>query len=131
MLMRTSFALLITLAACSDSNSGTPDAAVQTDGGGGGAATVMTVTCPATVPLTVTTTSASFVFTPTSTTIPVDSIVKFMMPADHNVAPYTTKPTDSGLAVDFGGTKCLKFTKAGMFSFLCTAHGFNATITVQ
>lgn len=128
MLMRTSLALLITLTACG-SSSGTPDAAVQIDSGG--SATVMAVTCPATVPLTVTTTSASFVFTPTSTTIPVDSIVQFMMPTEHNVAPYTTKPTDPGLAVDFGATKCLKFTKVGTFAFLCSVHGFNATITVQ
>jgi plastocyanin len=53
------------------------------------------------------------------------------MASTHNVAPNTTKVTDPGLSVDFGGTKCLMFTKAGTYSFLCTAHSFTGTIVVQ
>ena len=39
--------------------------------------------------------------------------------------------TDQGIRVGFGATKCLKFTKAGAWGYLCTPHGFVGTATVQ
>jgi plastocyanin len=131
MLMRTSLALLITFTACSSSSSNTPDAAVQIDGG---SATVMAVTCPATTPLTVTTDDSQmkFTFTPAANpSLPVGSIVTFTMSATHNVVPNSTAATDAGLQVNFRETKCLQFTKAGSFSFICQPHGFGGKITVQ
>jgi plastocyanin len=90
--------------------------------------TVVAVTCPASgVPVVAT---SGFSFSPASTTIAVDGIVKFTMPSSHNVVP-ATGPTDDGLRVDFNETKCLKFTKAGTFNFKCQPHGFTGSITVN
>ena len=122
MLVRTSVALLITLAACSDSSSNTPDAA---------AATVTTVTCPATPAATITAMDGTNAFMPTGVSISVGQVVKFTMPGTHNVVPNPLKPTDAGLQVNFNETKCLMFTKAGSFGFYCMPHGFPGTVTVQ
>ena len=73
----------------------------------------------------------STMYMPISTTISVGGIVKFVMPATHNVAPSTTRASDPGLHVDFGKTACLEFDKAGTFSFVCTTHGFAGTVVVQ
>lgn len=130
MRIRTALALLIPLAACSsDSTSnGTPDAAT-TDAAG---PSVRTVTCPPGQMPTVTTTDTNDTsFVPPSTTISVHGIVKFVMSPSHNVAPNPIKPSDPGLIVDFGNTACLEFSRAGTFSFMCTAHGFAGTIVVQ
>jgi len=125
----TPLALLISLAACGgDSPTGTPDAKVTGDAA---MASVVAVTCPASAPIVTTTTSGADAYVPASTTISVGGIVKFMMPAAHDVAPNTLKPTDDGLKVDFGGTRCLQFNKAGTFNFFCTAHTFVGSITVQ
>jgi len=89
---------------------------------------VVTVACPASgVPVVVTVGRS---FSPASTTITVDGIVKFTMPGDHNVVP-DRAPTDDGLRVDFNETKCLKFTKAGTFNFKCEPHGFTGSIKVN
>ena len=117
-------------------------AACDTGGGGGGTADapkmidantnkVQAVTCPATVDATVTAESTGFSYMPMSTTIPINGIVKFVMPSAHNVQPNTVSPSDPGLSVNFGETKCLKFTTAGTFSFFCGPHGFAGTVTVQ
>ena len=47
------------------------------------------------------------------------------------LVPDSGTTTDPGLAVDFGKAACLKFSKAGTFGFLCTAHGFKGSIVVQ
>lgn len=133
MFARASLALLLTLTACGgdDSNSGTPaDASTPSDTGS--ANSVQAVTCPANVALTVTTTSL-YVFSPATTphTIAVNDVVHFMMASSHNAVPTTDAPSDPGINVDYGGDKCLKFTKAGTFNFLCAAHNFRGSITVQ
>jgi plastocyanin len=130
MLKGMSIALMLTLAACSDSGSKNPDAAKQIDAA---AATVMAVTCPATVPLTVDAPDdmLKYVYTPENAPISVGGIVKFTMHTQHNVLPNPIGSTDSGLKVNFNETKCLMFTKAGTFGFLCGPHQFVGTITVQ
>jgi len=123
MLIRTSLALMIALAACSSSSSNTPDS---------NTATVMAVTCPpgATLP-TIATDENTNAFTPSTTSIGVGEIVKFAMSASHNVAPDPHKATDAGLVVGLGATACLMFTKAGTFNFECGIHLFEGAVTVQ
>jgi plastocyanin len=125
-MLRTSFALLITLTACGGSSSDTPDAARQIDAA---AASVMAVTCPATPAASITAKDADMTFMPTAVTINIGQVVQFIMPATHNVAPNTTM-SDPGLVVDFRQTKCLTFTRAGTFGFHCVPHGFSGTVTV-
>jgi plastocyanin len=128
MLTRLSLALMLTLAACSDSGSNTPDAPKQIDAA---AATVMAVTCPASPAAMVTASDGDNTkFMPSSVTISVNGIVEFIMPHTHNVAPNTTM-SDPGLVVDYNTTKCLMFTNTGTFGFHCVPHGFSGTITVQ
>jgi plastocyanin len=130
MLVRTSLALLITLAACSDdSKSNTADAAPPGDAA---AATVTTVTCPGgTVPTITATDGVDNTYSPKTLSIGVGQIVKFTMPSSHNVVPALTGTTDAGLMVNFNETKCLMFTKAGAFNFRCGPHSFVGTVTVQ
>ena len=47
------------------------------------------------------------------------------------MASATNGNTDPGLKVDYGADVCLKFAKAGTFTFVCTTHGFVGTVTVQ
>jgi len=131
MVVRSLPVLLIALAACGDSGS-TPDAA-QSDAPG---ASVVAVTCPATVPLTVDAPdgqSSMFTFAPSATTtVPLGGIVKFTMHAEHNVVPDSAAAkTDPGLKVNQNETKCLQFTQAGTFGFICGIHTFKGTITVM
>jgi plastocyanin len=131
MSVRISAALLITLAACGgDKPSVAVDAAVPIDAPPP-APTVLEVVCPSTVPLTVEAPDADlvYVFAPANQTIAVGQIVKFTMRSSHNVVPNVSM-SDAGLAVGFNETKCLQFTKAGMFGFYCGPHFFTATITV-
>lgn len=129
MLLRASLTLLITLAACSDSGSNSPDAAKPVDAI---PATVIEEMCPATVPLTVDVPdgSLSYKFTPATPQISIGGIVKFTTHLEHNVVPNLTM-SDPGLVVDFNKTKCLRFTHSGTFSFHCGPHSFVGTITVQ
>ena len=92
---------------------------------------VKAVTCPGTVAATVMTTSTVDAYMPMATTIPVNGIVRFVMATAHNVQPNTVSPSDPGLVVNFGETKCLQFTVAGTFSFFCGPHGFAGTVTAQ
>jgi plastocyanin len=129
---RLALAVLL-LAACGGDDGGgmvTPDAANLVDAAP--TAKVTAVTCPATVAATVMSTNASFSYMPMATTIPVNGIVKFVMSTEHDVAPNPIAAmTDPGLVVGFGQTKCLQFTQAGTYGFLCTPHGFVGTVTVQ
>lgn len=116
----------LVLAACGGGGSTpTPDAPTQSSN------KVVTVTCPTTPDAMVTSSNTASSYTPASQTVPVNAVVKFVMPSAHNAAPNTLTTTDPGLSVGFGETKCLKFTQAGTFGFFCTAHSFTGTITVQ
>ena len=92
---------------------------------------VQAVTCPSAVDGNVLTTSTVDAYMPMTQTVPLNAVVKFTMASVHNVAPNTVGSTDPGLVVDFGQTKCLKFTQTGTYGFFCSAHGFSGTITVQ
>ena len=70
-------------------------------------------------------------YMPPATTITMGQIVKFELPAAHNVAPHPTMPSDPNLRVNFGQTKCFRFTMPGTFNFICTPHGFRGTVTVN
>ena len=108
----------------------TPDAAKLIDAAPTNKVT--TVTCPTTPDKTVMTTNASLSYMPMATTVPVNGVVRFVMSTDHDVAPNSIAAmTDPGLVVGFGQTKCLKFTQAGTYGFLCSPHGFVGTVTVQ
>ena len=55
----------------------------------------------------VTTHPTAEAYEPQNTTVPVNAIVKFVMPSALNVVPNSLTTSDPGLAVDFGETKCL------------------------
>ena len=95
------------------------------------ASTVMEIGCPASPAGDVTVNLGGTAYVPMQTTIQVNGIVRFTMPADHNVVPNTLTTTDPGLTVPFNTTKCLRFTTAGTFGFNCGPHGFAGTIVVQ
>ena len=130
MLARVSLALLFPLAACGgSSSSSSPDAAPMADAG---PPSVRAVTCPPGAVPTVSSSDANDIsYMPSSVTVSVGGIVKFMMSSFHNVAPNPLKSTDAGLKVDFGATACLEFDKAGTLSFMCASHGFTGTVVVQ
>ena len=144
MFKRGSIALLISLAACGGSTTiGGPDPSTGGDDDtnpgsgsnptGGVTPTVTAVACPASTMPLVTAPPADDAsgYTPNAVTIPVGGMVQFQMPPEHNVSPNPIKPSDPGIHVDFGGTTCLQFAKAGTYSFLCTTHSFAGTVTVQ
>jgi plastocyanin len=121
--------VLIMLAACGGDDGGMtamPDAM-----GSGSSNKVMSVTCPATADAMVTVNASGTMYVPMTQTVPPNAVVKFVMTATHDAKPNTLTPSDPGLSVGFGETKCLKFTQAGTFGFFCTAHSFAGTITVQ
>jgi plastocyanin len=118
---------ILTLAACSDDSTGTPDGPPTVDAP---SATVMAVTCPATVAETITTQAASF-DKPTAT-ISRGAIVKFVSTSTHPIGPFPGgQMTDPGIVVGEGQTKCLMFTAAGTFKYICTVHSYLGTITVN
>jgi plastocyanin len=128
MLIRSSLALLITIAACGGSSSDTTDAPKSDPAGD----SVMSVTCPATVPLTVDAPDGAlrFAFSPASAQISVGDIVKFTTHSEHNVRPDPAAlKTDPGLTVERNEAKCLKFTQVGTFGFMCGVHFFKGAIT--
>ena len=124
------FALtVLVLAACGGDDGGT----TQMDAPAMNMNKVQTVTCPTTADATVMTVATVDAYMPAATTVPKNAVVKFVMASLHNVNPNTVggMTSDPGLVVDFGQTKCLKFTESGTFGFFCSAHSFAGTITVQ
>jgi plastocyanin len=125
--------VLVLAAACGGDDGGggvTPDAPAQTPDA---ASTnkVVTVTCPTTADAMVTISSGGSAYSPMTQTVPVNAVVKFVMTATHDAKPNPQTTSDPGLSVNFGETKCLKFTATGTYGFYCSAHGFAGTITVQ
>jgi plastocyanin len=122
-------AVLAVLVACGSSEDPPPgeiDAPV-------GGSTIMEVTPCVGEAATVTAdpSDQATMYMPPATTITMGQIVKFELPAAHNVAPHPTMPSDENLRVNFGQTKCLRFTAAGSFAFQCTSHSFRGTVTVN
>lgn len=106
-------------AACSSSpaDSSSPDAASN--------AAVRVVDCATASPATTVTTPGNR-YDPPEVTIPVNGVVRWMLPAQHDVSS-----TIPGLHVDFGGTVCLQFAEARQYDYRCSAHNFLGKITVQ
>ena len=115
--VRCSAILFATACGSSDSTPVAIDAAAP--------ATVQAVDC-ATISPAMAITTSGMAYAPQMATISVGGVVKWTMPTSHNV-----ESTTAGLAVDYGATKCLKFTVAGQYAYKCTAHGFTGTLTVQ
>ncbi|HWO20680.1 MAG TPA: hypothetical protein VNO30_18060 [Kofleriaceae bacterium] len=119
----------LALTACGGGDEGAkPDAPKPVDAQG---ATVMTVTCPATVANTITTQAISF--DKPNVTIARDEIVKFVSTPTHPIGPFRgdASMTDPGIVVPENQTRCLKFTAAGTFKYICTVHFYLGTITVN
>lgn len=127
--MMRSLALALALAACGGGGDD-PPAGVDAPSDDAQSATVVEVTCDGSEVATVVTQAASK-FDPMSTSIAVNDVVKFEMDPSHDVAPHLSLPSDPGIRVDFGETKCLRFTQAGTFNFFCTSHGFAGSVTVN
>ena len=120
---------ILALTACDDGggDGGTPDAPrpdAQT-------AKVMEVTCPATTPVTFTTQASSF--NPSTATITMGQIVKFVSTSvDHPIGPIGGDPlSDPALRVPATQTKCFTFLATGTFKFICTVHSYLGTLTVN
>jgi plastocyanin len=127
---RLAFVLLAVAACGGDDNNTMIDAAPMIDAP---PATVQAVTCPASPDATVMT--SGFMYSPMMTNITQGQVVRFVMPADHNVVrghiPADETISDPGVSVNFSETKCLMFTQPGSFGFHCGPHQFNGTIVVQ
>lgn len=85
--------------------------------------------CPSDVAATITDSASAFI--PKASTIALGDVVKFEITAEHFVLPNTLTTTDDALRVGRGETKCFRFSAAGTYGFLCGAHSFTGTITVQ
>jgi len=113
------FVLLVAaLAACGS------DSKAKNDSPSGGA--VQAITCPPSPSATVTVNSGGTAYVPMSTSIAPGGVVRFVITPSHNVTS-----TTPGLAVDFGQTTCIQFPDPGTYSFHCSVHGFQGTVTVQ
>ena len=135
--MKFAVALATILAACGGGDNGTTqkDATGSGSGSGSGSGNAVTVvTCTGTPPKVSTDSDTAMKYTYSTTTAPsiaVGSMVEFKMTPAHNVAPAINGNTDPGLKVGYGADGCLKFAKAGTYTFVCTTHGFVGTVTVQ
>jgi plastocyanin len=85
--------------------------------------------CPATVAATITDSAVAFV--PTDTTVSLDAVVKITTTSEHFVIPNPLKTTDPALMVGYGKTQCFQFKTVGTYHFLCGAHSFPGSITVN
>lgn len=86
------------------------------------------IACPGGEDATVTTSGS--MFSPMSSSIPVNGIVKFVMIVGSGHDVVSTTPGET-FSVGFGETKCFQFTRAGTFTFKCMPHNFNGSIMVQ
>jgi len=76
-------------------------------------------------------TASTGMFTITDTTIAVNDIVRFTMPASHSAVSGTVPGTPDGkFTVALNTTKCLRFTIAGTYPFYCNPHLFTGSLTV-
>ena len=120
----------LVLAGCSsDGGDAMPDAA-QSDAP---VVAVKEVPCPATP-------AASFVtnglmFSPSAATISVGQIAKLESNSlEHPIGPFMggdPSMTDPALTVTAGRSKCFAFMRPGTFKFICSAHFYVGTLTVQ
>ncbi|MBP9087854.1 MAG: hypothetical protein KBG15_17165 [Kofleriaceae bacterium] len=112
------------LVGCGSDSTATPDAAKLVDSAGGIATEVP---CASATP-TATVTTTGFAYTPASSTIAVNQVVKFVMTAGSS---HDVNSIGQGFDTGFGATKCFKFNIVGSYAFKCTPHNFTGTIVVQ
>lgn len=139
-------ALILLAVACGGDDDTTPpiDAAINSDGS--------TIDTPAVVPdaaspdaapsvvvevpcagatIATTITAPGFAFSPMQSTVALNAVVQFTMPSSHNaVSGETPGVADGQFMVNFGETKCLRFTAAATYGFFCGPHTFTGSITV-
>jgi plastocyanin len=130
--MKQYLALALALGACGGDDGGgggTQDAAVMVDANTN---KVREIGCPASPAATVMTVDNVDAYSPMSSTISVNGIVRFVISGAHDVSPNPIGgSTDPGLVVASGDTTCLQFTQAGTYNFYCSPHGFTGSIVVQ
>lgn len=70
-------------------------------------------------------TTSGFAFSPAITSVTVDTVVKFTMPAEHNAIS-----NDGLFTADFNGDTCVRFEAPGTYRFRCGPHSFVGTVSV-
>lgn len=111
-------------------------------GGGGGTSapsTVEVVDCATVVSSATVTATDLKTFSPSSVSIPVNSVVKWISSSSlrHTVTSGTAGTPDGKFDQELlssGSTVCLKFTVAGTYNYYCTPHfsmGMTGVVTVQ
>ena len=69
--------------------------------------------------------TSGFAFSPQSTTVALNAVVKFTMPLDHNAIS-----NDQLFTADFSGDTCVRFEAVGTYRFHCGPHAFTGTVVV-
>jgi plastocyanin len=122
-------ALLMLFAAC-DANGGSEPAVVDAAPDAPPPIPVVALdSCPSQVAATIMDSATMFI--PKDSTISTGSVAKFVIGAEHFVIPNTLTTTDPALMIKRGETKCFRFNVPGVYNFLCGAHSFLGSITVQ
>lgn len=67
-----------------------------------------------------------FAYSPASTTVALNTVVKFTMPLDHNALS-----NDALFTADFNTDTCVRFESLGTFRFHCVPHAFIGTVVVE
>lgn len=125
-MVRYTLAVWTLAAACGGGGGSPPDAASTADADT--RKVIPLESCSLAVDATVMDSASAFV--PTSTTVPLNGIVKFVMTAEHTLIPNPLTTTDPALVAGRGQTRCFQFKAAGTYGFACGVHGFAGTITV-
>jgi plastocyanin len=120
----------LAMAACSgDGGSAAPDAASPD----APVVAVKEVPCPATPDAWFVTNG--LMFSPSAATIRVGQIAKLESNSlEHPIGPFKggdPLETDPALMVTAGRSKCFTFMRPGTFKFICSAHFYVGTLTVQ
>lgn len=111
----------VSLAACGgDDGGGAIDAASGIDGSPLMASEVSCTGVNAPVIMT-----SGFAYSPSMSTVTLNTVVKFTMPLDHNAIS-----NDGLFTADFNGDTCVRFESVGTFRFHCGPHAFIGSVVV-
>ncbi|HUQ03013.1 MAG TPA: hypothetical protein VM261_10980 [Kofleriaceae bacterium] len=69
--------------------------------------------------------TSGFAFSPATTTVALNTVVKFTMPVDHNAIS-----NDGLFTAEFNGDTCVRFESVGTFRFHCGPHTFPGSVVV-
>jgi len=70
--------------------------------------------------------TSGFAYSPTSTTVSLNTVVKFTMPIDHNALS-----NDGLFTAGFNADTCVRFESLGTFRFHCVPHAFIGSVVVE